>query len=82
SIGFASEDKGQARQMMERYILYMASGLQETLMHDTAVRQNAFDEIFTPAEFINVVISGLLSILVQHKSSCSVLLEMIRRTLY
>ncbi|MEG2174067.1 MAG: TetR/AcrR family transcriptional regulator [Oscillospiraceae bacterium] len=82
SIGFASHDKGQARQMMAQYFRSMENEMLAVLKQDQAVRQNAFNGTFTPSGFVEFVLSGLLSLLVQRKDSCAVLLEMIRRTLY
>lgn len=82
SIGFASGDKGQARQTMERYFQHMKHGLLETLRRDAAVREDAFSAELSPVEFVDFILSALLSLLVQRNASCAVLLEMIRRTLY
>ena len=82
SISFASEEKGRAREMMEQYFVHMKRGMQEALARDPLVRENAFDETFSQSDLIDFVLSGLLSLLVGHKPSCSVLLEMIRRAIY
>ncbi|MEG2176343.1 MAG: TetR/AcrR family transcriptional regulator [Oscillibacter sp.] len=82
SIGFASGDKGRARQTMEQYFHHMKGGLLEALQRDPAVRRDAFDQNLTPSEFVEFVLSGLLSLLMQRKRSCAVLLEIIRRSLY
>lgn len=82
SVSFASTEKGQARQAMERYFVHMKSGLYEALQRDMAVRQDTFDETFSQDAFIDFVLTGLLTLLMQQRDSCTVLLEMVRRTIY
>ncbi|MEG1932236.1 MAG: TetR/AcrR family transcriptional regulator [Pygmaiobacter sp.] len=82
SIGFAGGDRGHARHTMEHYFLHMKHGLLKTLKQDTSVRQDAFTETFTPEALVDFILSALLSLLVQRASSCDLLLEMLRRTLY
>lgn len=82
SIGFASEEKGRARQTMERYFDHMKLSMREALEQDPGIRKDAFSEAFPASDFIDFVLSGLLTLLVQRKTDCAVLLEMIRRTIY
>lgn len=82
SIGFAGGDKGEARQTMDRYFVHMAVGLIENLKNDPNVRADVFDEKFTLSDFVDFILSGVVSLLMRRKSSCAVLLEMIRRTIY
>ncbi|MEG0272186.1 MAG: TetR/AcrR family transcriptional regulator [Hydrogenoanaerobacterium sp.] len=82
SVSFASDEKGRARQTMQRYFVHIKSGLLDALEHDTAVRSDAFDEAFTASEFVDFIVESILLLLMQRKSSCSVLIKMVCSTLY
>lgn len=82
SISFASNEKDKARQTMEHYFQHMKIGMCHALESDIHIRSDAFDATFTQTDFVDFTLSGLLSLLMQHRSNCSVLLEIIRRTIY
>lgn len=82
SLGFASTAKGRARDTMNRYFGHMKSGMKEALKADPAVRKDAFSSGMDEEEFLDFVLTGILSLLLQQKDNCHVLTEMVRRTLY
>lgn len=82
SISFASSEKDQARQTMERYFQHMKTGMRHALECDSYVRSDSFNSNFTQTDFVDFTLSSLLSLLMQHRMNCSILLEIIRRTIY
>lgn len=82
SIIFTSTEKGKARQVMEGYFGHMKAELLKSLQNDTKIVPTAFSEGFTRSKFIDFVFSSLLSILINQDSSCTMLIEIIKRTIY
>jgi AcrR family transcriptional regulator len=82
SLGFATSEKGKAKNTMEEYLKHMRVGMAEVLNSDTAVRKDAFSETFSEKDFIEFVLSSIIGLLLQQKRDCSILLEVIRRTIY
>ena len=82
SLSFASGKKGKARNTMERYFSHMKQGMLEALHSDTAVRKDAFSCSFSESDFLDFVLTNLLTCLMQKKSDCVLLLELIRRAIY
>ncbi|MEG1475746.1 MAG: TetR/AcrR family transcriptional regulator [Longicatena sp.] len=80
SISFASSEKKQAHQMMDRYFQHMKEGLLSILEHEN-IRKDVFGDTFTKQDFVEFIITSLLTLLIQH-SSCHTLLEIIKRTIY
>lgn len=81
SLSFASPEKGEAKRTMEHYFEHMKAGLNQALRQDKRVRRDAF-EAFSPEQLSDFVLSALLALLVQRTPDCTVLLQMLRRTLY
>ncbi|QSX07404.1 TetR/AcrR family transcriptional regulator [Sedimentibacter sp. zth1] len=82
SISFASTEKGKARQVMEGYFIHMKTGLLKALQSDAKVTPSAFSKNFTESDFVDFVFSNLLSLLMKQESSCAMLTEIIKRTIY
>jgi TetR/AcrR family transcriptional regulator, cholesterol catabolism regulator len=82
SISFANTEKGKARQVMEKYYIHMKAGLLKTLQSDAKVKPSAFSKNFTESDFVDFVFSNLLSLLMKQESSCTMLTEIIKRTIY
>ena len=82
SISFASTSKQQARSTMEQYVSHIKAELSQALRADSNVRQDAFSSDFQEPEFIEFVLTNLLTLLAQQKDTCEILLEVIRRSLY
>ncbi|MEY8295844.1 MAG: TetR/AcrR family transcriptional regulator [Emergencia timonensis] len=81
SISFASNGISRAKRMMEQYFSHMRAGLLQVLEDDKNVRRDAFSDTFTRSDFADFVQRSLLSALAEQKD-CSVLTEMIRRSIY
>lgn len=81
SISFASNAVSRARKTMEQYFSHMREGLLQVLKADQRVRQDAFSDTFTQPAFADFVLRSLLSALAEEEN-CSVLSEMIRRSIY
>ncbi|MCI2058229.1 MAG: TetR/AcrR family transcriptional regulator [Oscillibacter sp.] len=82
SISVASAGRSRAREKMERCFDHMKLGMAEALEADGAVRGDAFRAGFSKEDLIEFVFWNILTLLVQKKDDCEILLEMIRRTLY
>ena len=82
AISFDSADKGKARKIMEQYFCHMKDGLLEALQNDENVRSEAFSEEFTRYDFVEFVFSNLLALLTKHEKSCTLLIEIIKRSIY
>ena len=67
---------------MKHYFGHMKTGMLEVLQADDRVSGEAFSSAFTEMEFIDFVLDNLLLLLIQGKTSCEVLKETIRRTIY
>lgn len=82
SVSFASKDKTKGRQMMESYIQHMKLCLLNILKNDTAVRPDAFDEKLAAEDFVNMVFTLMLSMLLRGEDNCKPILEMVSRCIY
>lgn len=82
SLSFASSEKNKAKDTMEHYFSHMKAGMEEALDSDASVRKDAFSSSFSKSDFVDFVLTNLLTFLMQPKSDCNLLLEMIRRAIY
>lgn len=82
SISFASAGQSKARESMERYLAQIKEGMLTSLCSDKQVNKNAFSAKFTKSDFVDFVLSNVLSLLIQQQKNCHVLLEIIHRTIY
>ena len=81
SISIAGNAVSRARKTMEQYFSHMREGLLQVMEADKDIRQDAFSDTFTMSDFADFVLRSLLSALAEQKD-CSVLTEMIRRSIY
>lgn len=82
SLSFADGEKDKAKDTMEHCFSHMKRGMAEALNSDTAVKKDAFSDSFSKSDFLDFVLTNLLTCLMQKKSDCGLLLEVIRRTIY
>ena len=61
---------------------HILSSLCDVLKNDSHVREDAFNQQFTPEKFAGVLFSLMLSALVRQDFDPSAVLEVVRRTLY
>lgn len=82
SMNFIGKEKQSGQQLMARSWEHMQKELYTVLMSDKNVRSDAFDDIFTPEKFVEIIFSLIISSLLQRSYDCSGILGMIRRVLY
>lgn len=82
SLSFAAAGKSRAKSTMDAYLDHMKSGMDAALRADPSVRKDAFSESFSESDFIDFVLSSVILLLLQQSHDCTVLLEVIRRSLY
>lgn len=82
TLGFAAEGKASGRLMMERYFFHLKQNLLKVLEKDSNVRPDAFDEVLTPALFVDYIFTIFISSLMDSKQNCDGLMVIIKRYLY
>lgn len=82
ALSLSGGAKDRARGMMAQVIGRLRGELLEVLAHDPHVRAGAFGEVLRADDFVDFVLSSLLTLLMRESDSCAVLAEMIRRTIY
>ena len=82
SLSFASSGKSKARETMRHYFSHMSMGMMEVLHSDPFVKKDAFSGGLTESDFIDFVLTNILTLLLQQKEDCRTLLEIVRRTIY
>lgn len=82
SIVFASGEKAQGREQMQKTWDHIRSSLCVIIKRDPHVRPGAFDASFTPEQFARVLFSLMLSALLRQDYDPAPVLVIIRRTLY
>lgn len=82
SISVSTNEQTKARASMDQYLRQIRYRLLVALRVDSDIRQSVFSEEFTEEQLVNFVLSNIVSILIQGRTSCHVLLEVIRRSIY
>ena len=82
SLGFLGEDKSDGRRKMQQTWQHMFDGLCSVLKRDANVRPDAFTEQFTVEKCADLLFSLMLSALLRQDYDPTVVLEIVRRTLY
>lgn len=82
SVMVANSQKGKAKGTMEYYFNHMKAGMLKVLETDSGIDKSVFSEVFTESDFIDFVLNNIFSLLLQGKTSCTTLVEIIRRTIY
>lgn len=82
SMSFLGEEKPRGRQRMEQSWTHIRDRLCTVLRNDRKVRRDAFDECFTPEKFAGLVLSMIISAVLQQDYDGSTVLEVIRRSIY
>ena len=67
---------------MSDYQKHSKTALVQSLIGDERIKQGAFTEQFTPEAFVDFVFDNILLALGTKTGSCTLLLEVIQRTLY
>ena len=82
SIDVMQSDRTKGRMGMDQYIFRMKNMLEAILTADPGIKDETFNERFTRKDFIDFVLSNVVSLLVKKANSCDFLLEIITRTIY
>lgn len=82
SLSFTGESKARARDTMERYFSHLKAEMALALDRDGAVRPDAFSPAFPQSDFLDFVLTNLLSLLLLGSGDCRGLQEILRRVLY
>ena len=82
SLGFMGEDKSDGKRRMQQTWQHILEGLCAVLRRDEKVRPDAFPEQFTAEKFADLLFSLMLSALLRQDYDPTVVLEIVRRTLY
>lgn len=82
SLGFMGEDKSVGKRRMQQTWQHILDSLHSVLLRDARVRPDAFTEAFTAEKFSDLLFSLMLSALLRQDYDPSVVLEIVRRTLY
>lgn len=82
SLVFIRDEKSDGEQLMYKTWNHILDGLYSVLIHDSKIRPDAFNEQFTQEKFANIIFSLMLSAMFRQDYNPSVVLEVIRRTLY
>lgn len=82
SISFSSKAQGKAQSSMQKYLSQIKEQMLSSLNNDKRVNKDSFNEKFTRADFIDFMLLNIMSMLLQRHKDCSVLQEIIRRTIY
>ena len=67
---------------MKHYFDHIKISMLEVLKSDSTIGKNAFSTSFTESDFVYFVLGNILLLLVQKKTSCATLIEIINRVVY
>lgn len=81
SVGFATGAKRQARSAMTQCLSHIKTGMALALEADPTVDPHAFSPAFPREDFLDFVLTSLLTLLMQESERCDLLLTIIRRTI-
>ena len=82
SSGLTQDQKAEGKRRMQQTWQHILDSLHSVLLRDTRVRPDAFTEAFTAEKFSDLLFSLMLSALLRQNYDPSVVLEIVRRTLY
>ena len=79
---FETHDILKRHEKKERSWQYIKKGLYTVLEKDKRVRRDAFNEQFTRVKFVDVIFSMMLAFMLQQAYDSSVVVEIVRRSIY
>lgn len=82
SLVFIQHGMTGGKEKMHEAWQHILSSLCDVLKNDSHVREDAFNQQFTPEKFAGILFSLMLSALVRQDFDPSAVLEVVRRTLY
>ena len=81
-MSFLEEEKSSGQRLMTQSWKHIQKGLYTVLINDKGVQKNAFNQEFTPEKYVEVIFSLIISALMHQNYDCSIILEIIKRTIY
>lgn len=81
SLNLENIDKDKGKQAMDIYFKHIKDTLLKSLEADKKVNNNTFTPHFSKEQFIDFVFSTMITLLMK-KENCTILLEIINRTIY
>lgn len=82
SISIANSGREKAKSTMKYCFDHIKENMLDVLQADSKVSEEAFSTSFEKSAFIDFVLDNILLLLVQEKTNCEVLKEIIQRTIY
>ncbi len=82
SMNIEAFDKIKGHDSMNKYFSHMKNNLMTILNTDINVKSDAFSSSFTKEDFIDFVVSNLITLLMKQANSCDFLLDVIKRLIY
>lgn len=82
SMSFLGEEKASGQQRMTQSWEHIQNMLYTILSHDKKVRSDAFNEILTAHDFVDIIFSLIISALIRQNYDSDAILELIRKTIY
>lgn len=82
SLSFMDNEKGEGRRRMARAWGHIKGSFRSALDRDESIRRDAFDADFTKDGLVEFIFSFLLSSMLRKNYDSSVLIKMLKRTLY
>jgi len=79
---FAESGKDTGRRVMDEYLDHIRSFLLDSLLADSHVRQDVFDNTFPRESFVAFIFENLLSAGMQQSESCDYLIRLIEKLIY
>lgn len=81
-ISFASLAENNARETMEAYQSQIKNKMLKALRRDLSVKEDAFADGLKESDFIDFVFTNAMSLLIDQKNDCQILIEVINRIIY
>lgn len=82
SMSFSGEDKLKGQELMKNSLSHIREKLCYVLSQDRKVRTDCFNNEFTQEKFVDFVISSIMQSLLNESDNATILIEMIRRSVY
>ena len=82
SMAFLQDENLEGRKLMKRSLKHIKNKLCSILLKDKSVREGCFDDEFTPEKYIEFVFSNIMASMMRDDYDYSVLIEIIKRTIY
>ena len=82
SVSFIGEERQGGRRLMSETLEQIKDGMCTVLEKDKNIRNNVFDEEFTPRAFSEIILSLIISAMLRHDYDSRAVLKMIEKLIY